>query len=105
MLVVVKDGHVAKSFESSFHLEASRRGYVFEIYSAETRAYVIYGGNYLVNVLRLYADRDCVYAGKLVEKHAFAFHDGHTRFRAYVAKPQNCRAVGDDCHGVPPASE
>lgn len=105
MLVVVKDGNIANLFESSFHFKATRGGDVFEIDSAKARRYIVYRGYDFVHVLSFKADRNCVYVGKFFEQNALAFHNGHTRFRAYVAESQNGRTVRYHCDSVPFASE
>ncbi len=101
----MKDGNVAKFFEFALDFEATGCGYVFEIYSAETCAYVVNRRYDFVNVLRFYADGDCVDSRKFVKQNALAFHNGHTCFRAYVPEPQNRASVRDDGNGVPTPRE
>ena len=101
----MKDGNVAELFESCLDFKATRARDVFKIYAAETRTYIVNGGYDLIDVLRFYADGDRVDSCKFVKQYALAFHNGHTRFRTCVAKPQNSASVRDYGNRIPTSGE
>ena len=96
VLIVMEYGNIELFFQSAFDLKASGSGYILYIYTAEAVGYKLYRSYYLVNILRLYTDRECVNACELLEQTAFAFHYGHSRKSAYIAKTEYGSTVRDD---------
>ena len=96
VLIVVEYGNIELFLKSAFDLKASRSGYILYIYTAEAVGYKLYRSNYLVNILRLYADRECVNACELFEQTSFTFHYGHTCKSAYITKTEYGSTVRDD---------
>ena len=105
VLVVVKNGYIEFFFQLFFYFKAARRGNILQIYSAEAARKKRNGGNYLVDVLARHAQRNRVHSSELLEQHAFALHDGHTRERSDIAKPEHRASVRDHSHGVEAARQ
>lgn len=105
VLIVVKDGNIAYFFESALDLETAWRGYIFEVDPAETARNKIDRAHEFVNVLTFDANRNRVHVAELLEKQRFAFHNGHTGNRTYVAQTENRRSVGDYGDRIPAAGK
>ena len=100
VLVVVKDGNVQSFLQPPLDFKAARRGDVFEVDAAQTHREIGNGVDDFLGVLRAQANRVGVNAGKFLEQHRLAFHDGHRGFRADVAEAQHRRAVADYGDGI-----
>ncbi|CCY17343.1 uncharacterized protein BN782_00124 [Eubacterium sp. CAG:786] len=105
MLVVVEYRDIQSFLELCFDLEAAGSGDVFQVYSTEAVGNKFDGSNYLVGVLALNAERECVNAAEFLEKAALSLHYGHSRKTTDVAKTQHSRAVGDDCNEIAAARQ
>jgi hypothetical protein len=101
VLVVVEDRDVELLLEPLLDLEAARRGDVLEVDPPEARRDRLYGGDDLVRVVGVEADRERVHVRELLEQHRLALHHRHRGKRADVAEAEHGRAVGHDRHVVP----
>lgn len=100
VLVVVEDGDVEGLAQPGFDLEAARRGDVLQVDAGEAGCDGLDGGDDLVAVLGVEADRPGVDAGEALEEGRLALHDGQRGHRADVAEAQYGGAVRHDCDGV-----
>ena len=96
VLIVMEYGDIQLFFQSAFDLKASGSRDILYIDTTEAVGYKLYRSYYLVNILRLYADRKCVNACKFLEQTAFALHNGHSCESAYIAKTEYGCTVRDD---------
>ena len=100
VLVVVEDGDVELGLQALLDLEAARGGDVLEVDAAEGRRDRLDGGDDLVGVLGVQAQREGVDAAELLEEHRLALHHGHRGLGPDVAEAEHGAAVGDDGDGV-----
>ena len=100
VLVVVEDGDVELRAKTLLDLEAARGRDVLQVDAAEAGRDRLDGGDDLVRVLRVEADRPGVDAAELLEEQGLALHHRHRRLRPDVAEPEDGGAVGHDRDGV-----
>ncbi len=105
VLIVMENRDIADFLKPALDLKAARRGYILEVDAAEAAREQRNGPYDIVRFLGADAERDGIHAAELLEEHALALHDRHPGLRANVAEAENRGAVGDDRHGVPPASQ
>ena len=107
MLIVVENGdiHLGILFQAALDLKAAGRGNILQIHAAEAAGEQFYRVDDIVHVFAADAERNGVHVAEGLEEHRFPLHDGHTRFRADIAQPQNRGAVRHHRDGVPAAGQ
>ncbi|MNU62082.1 hypothetical protein D3C71_512980 [compost metagenome] len=96
MLVIMENRDIHLFAQLAFHLETFRRLDVFKVDAAEGGLQRCDGGNHVVDAGRIDFDVEDVDTGEFLEENGLAFHHGLGGERADIAKPENCRAVGND---------
>ena len=100
VLVVMEDGNIHDFFQFVFDIVAFGGREIFQINAGKGRLQETHGFNDFCRVFRIQADRHGVDVAKHFEKHRFAFHNGHSRFRANIAQTEDARTVADDSDHV-----
>ena len=96
VLIVVEDRDVDALLQLFFDVETIRRGNVFEVDTTEGRREAHHGLDDLVGIFGVETDREGVDAAEGLEQQRLAFHDGHGRQWADVAKAEDRSAITHD---------
>ena len=96
VLVVMEHRNIDHCFQLALDLKAARCGDILQVDAAEAACNQGNGLAEFFRILGVNAKRNGLYAAKLREQCAFAFHNRHGRERADVTEAEHCGAVRDD---------
>ena len=100
MLIIMKNGDVARFFQPSLNFKATWSCNIFKVDPAKTSRNQLHGSNDIVYALRSNAKRERVNVGKRFKKGALAFHYRHSCFGTDIAQSEDGAAVGYNCDQV-----
>ncbi len=105
MLVIVENRNITGFFQSTLNFKAAGCGDVLQVYTAEAACKQFHCPNDFVYILGTHAKRERVHIAERLKQSAFAFHNGHARFRTDIAQTQNGSAVCNNCYKICPAGQ